>query len=261
MPEGMGTEDGSIMAGLMSRLFGKKSYNSAPPPIEVEMPPLAVDHPFVAIGDIHGCDDLLERLLSKLTVEAPDAELVFVGDYIDRGEQNAKALRRLMRLEDATVLLGNHERMCLDFIDKPEEKGPRWFRYGGLQTLASFGVSGSTKDPVGLRDGLIAAMGEEMVNWLCKLPLSYSNGNIHVVHAGADPDKPIEAQSEKALIWGHERFRKQARRDKFWVVHGHTIVDVPCVARGVVSIDTGAYATGRLSAAIFAGNDVQFIQG
>ena len=249
------------MAGRLGRLFGRREGNAAPKPIAVDMPPIAVDHPFVAIGDIHGCDDLLERLLSKLAVEAPDAELVFVGDYIDRGEQNAEALRRLMQLEDATVLLGNHERMCLDFIDHPEEKGSRWLRYGGLQTLASFGVSGSPKDSVGLRDGLVAAMGEEMINWLRDLPLSYSNGNIHVVHAGADPEKPIEAQSEKALIWGHRRFGKQPRRDKFWVVHGHTIVDMPQVSRGVVSIDTGAYATGRLSAAIFAGNDVQFIQG
>lgn len=248
------------MAGLLGRLFGRKDVIAVEEPIEVEIPPIAVDRPFVAIGDVHGCDDLLGRLLDKLDVEAPDAELVFVGDYIDRGEQNAQVLRRLMTLEGATFLLGNHERMCLDFIDNPEEKGARWLRYGGLQTVASFGVSGSPKAPVALRDAMVDAMGADTIAWLRNLPLTYSNGNVYAVHAAAHPERPIAGQSEKLLIWGHPKFGKQPRRDGLWVVHGHTIVDMPQVSQGVVSIDTGAYATGRLSAAIFAGNDVQVIQ-
>lgn len=248
------------MAGLLGRLLGRKDIPAIHEQIEVEIPAISVDRPFVAIGDIHGCDDLLARLLDKLKVEAPDAELVFVGDYIDRGEQNAQVLRRLIKLDGATFLLGNHERMCLDFIDNPEEKGARWLRYGGLQTVASFGVSGTPNDPVALRDAMVAAMGDEMITWLRDLPLSYSNGNVYAVHAAAHPEKPIDEQPEKLLIWGHPKFGKQPRRDGLWVVHGHTIVDMPQVSQGVVSIDTGAYATGRLSAAIFASNDVQIVQ-
>jgi len=248
------------MAGLLGRLFGRKEVTTAQEYIEVEIPPIAVEHPFAAIGDIHGCDDLLVRLLDKLSQEAPDATLVFVGDYIDRGEQSAQVLRRLMALEGAIFLLGNHERMCLDFIDHPEEKGPRWLRNGGLQTVASFGVSGSANDPVALRDQLVAEMGDNMIAWLRDLRLTYQNGNVYGVHAAAHPEKPIEGQGEKPLIWGHPKFAKQPRRDGLWVVHGHTIVDMPQVSQGVVSIDTGAYATERLSAAIFAGNDVQIVQ-
>lgn len=248
------------MAGLFGRLLGRKEAQPVYEPIEVEIPPIAVERPFVAIGDIHGCDALLERLLEKLAAESPDAELVFVGDYIDRGEESAQALRRLMDLEGAQFLLGNHERMCLEFIDNPEEKGPRWLRYGGLQTVASFGVSGSPDDPVGLRDKMVAAMGEEMISWMRNLDLIYTNGNVFAVHAAAHPEKPIEVQGEKTLIWGHPKFGKQPRRDGLWVVHGHTIVNMPRVSQGVVSIDTGAYATGRLSAAIFAESDVQIVQ-
>lgn len=248
------------MAGLLSRLLGRRDRPAQHEPILLDIPPIAVDRPFVVIGDVHGCDDLLSQLLSKLASEVPDAEIVFVGDYVDRGEQSAQVLRRLMQLDEAKFLLGNHERMCIDFIDNPEEKGARWLRYGGLQTVASFGVTGSPNDVVALRDEMVAAMGEDMIAWLRDLPLMYSNGNVYAVHAAAHPDKPIEGQGEDVLIWGHPKFGKQPRRDGKWVVHGHTIVDLPRVSEGVVSIDTGAYATGRLSAAVFAGNDVQIMQ-
>ena len=248
------------MTGLLGRLFGREDTFEAPQEIEVEIPPISVDRPFAAIGDVHGCDDLLGRLLDKLANEAPEAEVLLIGDYIDRGEQSAQVLRRLMAMENTQFLLGNHERMCLDFIDFPEEKGGRWLRNGGLQTVASFGVSGSANDPVALREQMVTAMGDEMIDWLRNLPLTYKNGNVYAVHAAAHPEKPIEGQGEKPLIWGHPKFGKQPRRDGLWVVHGHTIVDMPKVSQGVVSIDTGAYATGRLSAAIFAGNDVQIVQ-
>lgn len=248
------------MARLLTRLFGRTSIVSAPEYKVVDIPPLALDHSFVAIGDVHGCDDLLERLLERIALEAPDAELVFVGDYIDRGEQNAQVLHRLMNLQGAVCLLGNHERMCLDFIDDPESKGKRWLRHGGLQTVASFGVSGSSSDPVGLRDAMVDAMGEDMITWLRGLPLTYSNGNVCAVHAAAHPERSIEEQSDNALLWGHPKFGKQPRSDGLWIVHGHSIVDTPQVSQGVVSIDTGAYATGRLSAAHFIDSDVQFVQ-
>lgn len=247
------------MAALLGRLFGGSTANAVKSTDDA-FPPIAVDRPFVAIGDIHGCDDLLGRLLDKLAVEAPDAELVFLGDYIDRGAQSAEVLRRLMELEEVFFLLGNHERMLLDFIDDPDGKGARWLDYGGLQTLAAFGVAGSSKEPVRLRDAVVAAMGDDMIEWIRDLALTYANGNVLAVHAAADPEAPVNEQAEDVLIWGHPKFGEQPRRDGCWVVHGHTVVDAPQISQGVVSIDTGAYATGRLSAAIFDGNAVQMVQ-
>ncbi|WP_306131827.1 metallophosphoesterase [Roseivivax marinus] len=229
--------------------------------------PLAPDRPFAAIGDIHGCDDLVARLLDRLD---RDLSLVFVGDYVDRGDDSAGVLRRLHRLHRldgeprVTCLMGNHEQMLLDALDMPETAMPRWLQHGGLQTVASFGVGDvpDRSDTAGLAafaDRLRDAMGDDLLTWLRARPLSWKNGNVAVVHAGAAPDVSLDDQSPDTLIWGHPEFGRRARTDALWVVHGHTIVDAATARDGVVSIDTGAYATGRLTAAVVRPNDVSFV--
>merc|ERR1711965_143969 len=111
--------------------------------------PLRPELPFFAVGDLHGCDSLFRKLLSTLEDLAhSEARLVLVGDYVDRGDDSAEVLRRLFRMQaDAgeemmICLKGNHDQMLLDFLDDPQGTGPRWLRYGGLQTLASYGLQG-----------------------------------------------------------------------------------------------------------------------
>lgn len=225
--------------------------------------PLAPDGPVAVIGDVHGRDDLLGRLLERLAAEAPDHTVVLVGDLVDRGEQSAAVLRRLMGREDLVVLRGNHEAMCLDFLDQPERKGAQWLRNGGLQTLASFGVGGLgiSPGPEALRAAsgrLAQAMGREMIGWMQALPTLWQSGNVAVVHAGADPALPLEEQEEATLLWGHPRFGEVARRDGLWVVHGHTILPEPVAAGGRIGVDTGAYATGRLTVALIRPGGVSF---
>ncbi|MEQ3748532.1 MAG: metallophosphoesterase family protein [Celeribacter sp.] len=218
------------------------------------------------MGDIHGRADLLDRLLEKLHQQAPpDARLICVGDYVDRGEESARTLRDLHALtqqhpDHVICLMGNHEEMLLNFLDAPAQAGPSWLRHGGLQTLASFGLpapapgsSGATPDTAAwedLRDRLRAALGPDLETWLRALPLRWSSGNVTVVHAGADPALPLEAQPAQALLWGHRDFTTTPRSDGHWVLHGHTITDAPQVQAGRIAIDTGAYATGRLTAAL-----------
>nr|WP_272213751.1 hypothetical protein [Marinicella sp. W31]MDC2879703.1 hypothetical protein [Marinicella sp. W31] len=160
--------------------------------------------------------------------------------------------------------MGNHEEMFLGFLEDPEEKGERWLRNGGLQTVASFGPAGDAygqHDLRRLRDFIMERLGEAQLDWLRNLPLVWSSGNISVVHAGADPRKPVGEQSRRNLTWGHPAFGQLPRRDGLWIVHGHTIVQVPEMANGVISIDTGAYATDRLTAAIIRPDcEVEFIQ-
>lgn len=225
---------------------------------------LAPERAFVAVGDIHGRDDLLQRLLSQLD---PQDIVVFVGDYIDRGEHSAQVLRRLMALtleRDTVICLkGNHEDMMLDFLDAPARNGTRWLRNGGLQTLHSFAV----QPPAGLpsdtewnilRDSLRGKMGDALESWLRQRPLMWRTGNVAVVHAGADPRAPLERQTDTCLMWGHPDFGRRNRSDGIWVVHGHTIVETPQQNDGVISIDTGAYATGILTAARIAPNGMTF---
>ncbi|WP_163846287.1 metallophosphoesterase [Pseudooceanicola aestuarii] len=225
------------------------------------MPPPEPEQAFYAIGDVHGRIDLLEELLARLD---PDVPKMLVGDYVDRGENSADVLRYLLERPDLLCLLGNHEEMMIRFLDAPEDGGGRWLNYGGLQTLASFGVMGvsQTMSAEGLRrvrDDLLEAMGPVLTAWLRGLPHFVLTGNVAVVHAGADPRTPIEEQNLRSLLWGHRAFARQPRRDGTWVVHGHTIVDHPEATQGRIAIDTGAYATGRLSAVRLGGGEIEFV--
>lgn len=227
------------------------------------------EEPFVVIGDVHGRADLLPKIEALILRDTPGLPAVMVGDYIDRGESSRDVLELLLDTSETgeqpvICLLGNHEEMCLKFLDNPEKNGERWLRYGGLQTLASFGIGpvGNTGDPArlrDLRDNLAQAMGDKMIEWLRARPLSWKSGNVWVVHAGADPMRPMEDQSRGSLLWGHEDFSRVARPDGIWVAHGHTIIDSPRTENGRIPVDTGAYATGRLTAAIIAEGDVKFL--
>lgn len=226
---------------------------------------LAPDTSFYAVGDIHGRLDLLQTLLSQLDDDCP---VVFVGDYVDRGDYSAQVLRQLRHLTDTSdgrvvCLLGNHEDMLLRFLEAPERAGRLWLTNGGLQTLASFGVGAIPMLPTGddaarAATQLRAAMGEEFLTWLANLPLTWASGNVTVVHAALDPRCPTGKQQRKTCLWGHPQFRKQSRRDGQWVVHGHTIVDEPRISGGVISIDTGAFATDHLTAARISKGGVHF---
>jgi len=255
---------------LLRRLFGKRP--PAPPVMpEAVFDAPAPDVPFVAIGDIHGCADLLSAMLDKIDAAyGTSVKTVFVGDYIDRGEDSAGVLkivtdRAAAQPDNCVCLIGNHEEMALNFLDNPAEHGQRWLRYGGLQTLASFGIGGvsETSSPNTLEaaaESFAIALGPDMVSWLRGLQVMWASGNVTVVHAGADPALPINLQAKSALIWGHPDFAKVPRSDGNWVVHGHTIVDAPQAEQGRISIDTGAYATRKLTGVVIDGQQpLEFI--
>jgi diadenosine tetraphosphatase ApaH/serine/threonine PP2A family protein phosphatase len=237
----------------LSRLFSR-----APPRPAPFDAPLAPAQRLAVIGDIHGTDGLLERLLRKLDAHAPD-RLIFVGDYIDRGEDSAGVVARLRALAGteagAVFLKGNHEAMMLAFLDDPVARARRWLRYGGLQTLASYGIGAISEAPneaqaVTARDALAEAIGPETLDWLRTLPTRFVSGNVAVVHAGADPLRALKDQSDEVLLWGHPAFTRQTRADGLWVVHGHTITARIAREYGRICVDTGAYANGRLSAVV-----------
>ncbi len=226
-------------------------------------PPLAPERPIYAVGDIHGRADLLVRLLRSIREDAERHQmgrfqLVFLGDYVDRGFGSSRVVGMLHRLSArnpswVTCLMGNHERMMLDFLADPEVAGPLWLRNGGRWTLESYRIAlteaaTETADFIGLARALVRAMPAGTRKWLSELPLYWQSGNVACVHAGTDPLAPIEQQSADALLWGHRDFPNVRRKDALWVVHGHTIVATPRIGDGRISIDTGAYATGHLSA-------------
>jgi serine/threonine protein phosphatase 1 len=215
-------------------------------------------NPFVAIGDIHGRSDLLDKLVQEIAVEQQE-KVVFLGDYIDRGPDSAGTLKRLFEMTQKrptqiVCLMGNHEQMMLDFIDDPLGRGARWLHNGGIATLESFGIKDcqrtNTPDRVmELCDIFEKALSDPLQAWLRQLPRHWHSGNMWCVHAGMDPAKPPEAQKPETFLWGHKSFLSDARTDGICVVHGHTIVDTPVHAGSRIAVDTGAYKSGCLTAA------------
>jgi len=224
--------------------------------------PVRPDAPFFAIGDVHGCHTLLSQTLDRLLCR--NMPIVLVGDYVDRGDDSASTLAMLYELSQTgqvSCLKGNHEDMMLKFIAAPDSKARRWLRHGGLQTMASFGIRkiSETAEPTALvqtRDALVQALGPQL-NWLNSLPCQWQSGNVSVVHAGADPTRPMEQQNEKDLMWGHKDFHRKSRNDDQWVIYGHTIVPSLDIRDGRIGIDTGAYATGNLTAIVVNADGVE----
>jgi serine/threonine protein phosphatase 1 len=244
----------------LTQILGGGDGAAEPPAFDAALAP---SERIAVIGDVHGCDRLLLSLLNRLgALDPPPDRLILTGDLIDRGENSASVLSLAFGLQrrlgkGLVVLRGNHEQMMLDFLDAPTTMAARWMRYGGLQTLASFGIGGATEtmsdaQALRVRDKLAEALGPTLIDWLWDSPTLFTTGNVHVVHAGADPALPLAEQSAHTLTWGHPDFLRRRRGDRQWVVHGHTIVDVVEAHDGRIGVDTGAYATGRLSAAVIS---------
>jgi len=251
------------------KLFRKQWARTASLPSSV---PISANGVIYAVGDVHGRHDLLIRLLDRIArnVEADGSAplIVFLGDYIDRGENAREAVETLIDFSlsanaETVFLRGNHEQMLLDFLNDPAS-GARWLRYGGLQTLMSYGVGGTGSlraeaELLRLRDALIEALGPHL-GFIERLRESHLAGNLFFAHAGADPVRPTDDQDIETLLWECENFRTTEREDGIWVVHGHFVVEEAAAERGRIAVDTGAYFSGKLTAVRIADGEVSFIQ-
>ena len=161
-----------------------------------------------------------------------------------------------------TCLMGNHEVMCLDFLDEVPGAGDIWLRNGGQQTLKSFGISSpeATESIEATRDQLVAAMGPDMILWLRERPVFWQSGNVIVSHAGGNPRAPINPRRAHGLLWGHRDTLSLVRSDGNWMVHGHFVTPNPSLIRGRIPVDTGAYKSGILTAAVIGEGQVRFVQ-
>jgi serine/threonine protein phosphatase 1 len=200
-----------------------------------------------AIGDIHGSLDKLRRLLVRCEQDADGraAMFVFLGDYIDRGEDSRGVIDMLMGLQArmgdaATFLMGNHEALALDAIDD-DTKAAAWLMNNGEATLRSYGVRRPSDVPA------------DHVAWLRALKRFHDDGRRFYVHAGIDPRKPLDAQAAFDLIWIREPFLSDTRDHGRLVVHGHTPVlsGQPDLRPNRLNLDTGAVYGRALTAAVF----------
>jgi serine/threonine protein phosphatase 1 len=227
-----------------------------------------------AIGDIHGRLDLLQDLLARISEDAErhpaDSArcLVFLGDYVDRGPAARGVVDAV--IDDplpgfTTVrLMGNHEQAMLSFLDG-ESDGLDWLSFGGLETLLSYGVPVHNLPDTGkavkaLQAALIEAVPERHIAFFRQCRLHHTIGDYVFVHAGVRPDIKLERQSPTDLLWIRDDFlRVRNPLPGRVVVHGHTICDMPQNRHYRINIDTGAFASGRLTCLVLRGRERRFL--
>lgn len=255
---------------FLSSLLGQRKRSPQANPSYVETTALpAPEKPTFVIGDVHGRADLMERALEQLDAEIgalrlQSPRLIFVGNLIDHGPSSARVVSRMRELTtefpgNVVCLLGSHEQMLLDFMAAPMARYARWVKEGALETFRSFGVvvpdgvidADNAQD---CADALKEAMGSDMLDWIRAMPTMHTSGTLHVVHAAADPRRAMDDQSPRVLTWGHPEFLSVARSDGQWVAHGHTRSERPYLKDSRISVDTGAWETGVLSAAMVLPN-------
>jgi len=223
------------------------------------------------VGDIHGRADLLRDLHAQIAADAAGFNgvktLVYLGDYIDRGEQSKEVVDLLLEqtLQDyETVhLLGNHEQTLLDFLDHPHAV-MSWLIYGGRATLYSYGVTVkhelNPQELEAVRDDLELRLPQSHLAFFQALKPFHVAGSYGFVHAGIRPGIPLQAQREEDLLWIREDFTESSESHELIIVHGHTITaEVQCLPNRI-GIDTGAFHTGVLTCLVLEGAEQRLLQ-
>lgn len=223
-----------------------------------------------AIGDIHGCLAELIRLLDSIRDDcrdfAGDTHLVFVGDFVDRGPDSAGVLELMVSGDlpgrSQRFLMGNHEEAMLEVIDGDSESMSGWLRYGGAQTLESYGIGRGEIYRLGidLPARIRAVVPQSHVDFLRRLEDQVRIGDYLFVHAGIRPGTPLDQQERFDLRWIRGEFLDDEETDHgVMVVHGHTIAAEPEVRRNRIGIDTGCFSSGRLTALVLEGAGRRFL--
>ncbi|MEZ4600764.1 MAG: metallophosphoesterase family protein [Syntrophotaleaceae bacterium] len=235
----------------------------------------------LAIGDIHGSSEKLETLIGKIDPRRDD-QLVFLGDYIDRGPNSCEVIEFLVNFQEnfpkTVCLRGNHEWLMLDalweagidtgtpllnscsslwhretaWMPTSEDKNILlWLHNHGYATLKSYGIF-LKRDHKGLRlDDYRRAfepIPAKHIEFLASTQLCYEKGDFLFVHAGVNASKSLEEQDPYHLLWSREGFWQYCAGWNRCVVHGHTPVSSPQISKFEIALDTGAVAGGELTA-------------
>lgn len=225
-----------------------------------------------AIGDVHGRLDLLRDLLDQIDEDSRSRPcgrefVVFLGDLIDRGPDSAGVIELLHsirgNLPNPVFLMGNHEEMMLRVLGAESEQVWDWMRFGGYECAQSYGVAVgrlATLDAAAAAADVRAAIPPAHLAFVESFADSFRFGDYLFVHAGIRPGIPLEKQVISDLRWIREDFLRSTVRHPQVVVHGHTISDAPDEQPNRIGIDTGAYASGVLTAICLEGHTRKYLQ-
>ncbi|UQZ89326.1 serine/threonine protein phosphatase [Deltaproteobacteria bacterium Smac51] len=193
----------------------------------------------IAVGDIHGCYSKLKKMLGRLQWSPDSGDLlIFLGDYIDRGPQSYDVVETLIELSASPrviCLMGNHERMFLDFISGQT-----------LPSLYANGIAATVRDYCSGDH----EMSETHLTFLRNLKLYHETEHHIFVHAGLAPGRPLAEQTPHDMLWIREKFLQSDHDFGKTIVFGHTPFREPVVSPGRIGLDTGAVYGGSLTAVI-----------
>lgn len=202
---------------------------------------------YIAFGDIHGMYDQFKELYDSITIKEDD-ELIFLGDYIDRGSKNKEVLDFLMALNlpnKVIFLRGNHEDMFLRRLDSLP-MAMCWINNGGIQTMRDFDTQEIEKFP------------KEYEDWIRNNTVLFyqpESANLLFVHAGINPAYPLNEQTESDIMWIRDEFLFSKKDFGVMIIHGHTPnmkgIDV---RENRINVDTGSCFGGYISAVIVDDN-------
>jgi serine/threonine protein phosphatase 1 len=226
-----------------------------------------------AVGDVHGRADLLEKMHAAILKDSLDVPterklVVYLGDYVDRGPSSKKVvdilLERPLTGFERVHLMGNHEAFLIEFLNDLEA-GPGWFFNGGLATLSSYGVKIGKHDELSydvlqrVQEEFRGKMPESHRDFYKNLEFSRTEGDFFFVHAGIRPGVALDNQTDEDMLWIREEFLGSEEDYGKVIVHGHTITWEPEVRPNRIGIDTGAFASGVLTALVLEGREQDFL--
>lgn len=187
-----------------------------------------------AIGDLHGEVTLLRQLLDLLPLREQDT-LVFLGDYMDRGEDSIATILALAELQrrhkNCVFLRGNHDDAWLSQWDG-----------------ARFTIPPDMEGALHVWDECNGKLPFAVGFWLESTCIEYEDEYAYYVHAGLEPGKPASRTPDMMKMWGAKGFLKSKYDRGKPVVFGHWSFSEPLLETDKIGIDTGAYKSGILTA-------------
>jgi serine/threonine protein phosphatase 1 len=173
------------------------------------------------IPDIHGHYSCLDQVLGRILPLRPNDQIVFLGDYVDRGPDSHKVIDKLVELTDeydkqVTCLMGNHEWLFMasvgltNPITPPRMPSPLqiWLEHGGINTIQSYcdsigcanlGIDDYRSFPIHRIKDIIPDKHKDFL--FNKIYSSYEYDNYIFVHAGCDPTQSLDNQPNDILLW------------------------------------------------------------
>jgi serine/threonine protein phosphatase 1 len=189
------------------------------------------------IGDLHGCRDMLEKMLAIIPWDHERDNLIFVGDYIDRGDDSKGVIDILLKLTAMSprvqCLMGNHESLFLDYLSGKDQHN--FLINGGVATLNSYRLNGRIYIP------------PQHISFIESLKILIELDDYFVVHAGLMPEVRIEKQTIKDILWIREVFIFSEYDFGKKIIFGHTPFLSPFITDNKIGLDTGAVFGNKLT--------------